>query len=158
MAIVEIRIDDRLIHGQVVGYWVPQYKVERILIVDDDIVNDEARKTALKFGCPPQCKLSIFSAEKAAEKLLKKIDEGIRVMILCQGPKPLLDLANNGYQVDHITIGNMATKDGATQVDRNVFVDEADKAAFNALADKGVKLEIQYTPADSKKDATNLFR
>ena len=50
MAIVGVRIDDRLIHGQVCGYWIPQYKVERILIVDNEVCNDEARKTALKFG------------------------------------------------------------------------------------------------------------
>ena len=43
MAIVEVRVDDRLIHGQVSGYWVPQFSVQRILIVDDVIVNDEAR-------------------------------------------------------------------------------------------------------------------
>lgn len=158
MAIVEVRIDDRLIHGQVVGYWVPQFSVERILIVDNEIVNDPARKTALKFGCPPQCKLSIFDAAKAAEKLNRKIDEGIRVMILCKGPQPLLDLVNNGYMIDHITIGNMSSKENAVHVDKNVYASPEECAAFNALADKGIRLAIQYTPADAKKDATNLFR
>ena len=82
MAIVEVRVDDRLIHGQVCGYWIPQFDVQRILIVDNEIVNDENRKVSLKFGTPPRCKLSIFDSKKAAEKLLRKIDEGIRVMIL----------------------------------------------------------------------------
>ena len=50
MAIVEVRVDDRLIHGQVCGYWIPQFDVQRILIVDNEIVNDENRKVSLKFG------------------------------------------------------------------------------------------------------------
>ncbi|MGG3677597.1 PTS sugar transporter subunit IIB [Heyndrickxia faecalis] len=52
MAIVEVRIDDRLIHGQVCGYWIPHFNVDKIVIADDKICNDELRKTALKFGCP----------------------------------------------------------------------------------------------------------
>lgn len=158
MAIVEVRIDDRLIHGQVVGYWVPQFKVERILIVDDEIVNDEIRKNALKFGCPAQCKLSIFGAAKAAEKLNRKIDEGVRVMLLCRTPQPFVDLADNGYLVDHITIGNMSTKANAKHIHKNIFVSPEECAAFNLLADKGVQLSIQYTPVDTKIDATKLFR
>ena len=50
MAILDTRIDDRLIHGQVCGYWIPQYSLQRIAIVDDDIVNDETRKTTLKYA------------------------------------------------------------------------------------------------------------
>ena len=63
MAIVEVRVDDRLIHGQVCGYWIPQFDVQRILIVDNEIVNDENRKVSLKFGTPPRCKLSIFDSK-----------------------------------------------------------------------------------------------
>ena len=59
MAIVEVRVDDRLIHGQVCGYWIPQFDVQRILIVDNEIVNDENRKVSLKFGTPPRCKFLI---------------------------------------------------------------------------------------------------
>ena len=52
MAILDVRIDDRLIHGQVCGNWIPQHRLQRIAIVDDQIVNDEQRKTMLKFRLP----------------------------------------------------------------------------------------------------------
>lgn len=104
MAILDTRIDDRLIHGQVCGYWIPQYSLQRIAIVDDDIVNDETRKTTLKFGMPENCKLSIFGSAKAADKFIRKIDEGIKVMILCNSPVPILRMAEAGYQVPYITI------------------------------------------------------
>ena len=157
MAIVEVRIDDRLIHGQVCGYCIPHYKVERILIIDNEIVNDEARKTALKFGCPPSCKLSIFDAKKAADKLSKKIDDGIRVMILCRSPKPLLELVENGYMIDSISIGNMSTKEGSTQLKKTVYLTQEDKENFHKLAQYEVKLLLQEKPTDAPEDLTKLF-
>lgn len=157
MAIVEVRIDDRLIHGQVCGYWIPQYKVERILIIDNEVVNDESRKTLLKFGMPPGCKLSIFDTKKATEKLLKRIDEGIRVMILCRGPEPLLELVENGYKIDHICVGNMSTKDGAKGLKRTVFVTPSEEEAFKKLANHGVKLVIQEKPTDAPDNLINYL-
>ena len=94
--ICDIRIDDRLIHGQVCGFWIPHHNLQRIVIVDNEIVNDEQRKTVLKFGCPDKCKLSIFSVDSAVDKFNRKIDEGIRVMIVCNSPLPLLDMYEKG--------------------------------------------------------------
>ena len=117
MAILDTRIDDRLIHGQVCGYWIPQYSLQRIAIVDDDIVNDETRKTTLKFGMPEA-----------------------------------------GYQVPYITIGNMSNRPGATQIDKNTFITPEEKEAFSKLVQKGVKLYIQNTPRDVKRDVTELLK
>ena len=123
MAIVEVRVDDRLIHGQVCGYWIPQ----------------------LKFGTPPRCKLSIFDSKKAAEKLLRKIDEGIRVMILVRSPEPLAEMLDYGYTFDHVTVGNMSTKDGAKQIRNNMFVNEKEAMYY------------QITPNVSKDDISKEF-
>lgn len=158
MAILDVRIDDRLIHGQVCGYWIPQYSLERIAIVDDEIVNDETRKMALKFGMPEKCKLSIFSSDKAADKFNRKIDEGIRVMILCNSALPILRMAEKGYQVSYITIGNMATEEGAVQIEKNTFISPKEKDAFVKLIDRGVKVYVQNTPGDPRKDVTELLK
>lgn len=158
MAIVEVRVDDRLIHGQVSGYWVPQFSVQRILIIDDFIVNDEARKTALKFGCPPSCKLSIFNVEKASDKLKRKIDEGIRVMILCQNPQPLADLVKTGYQIDHVTVGNMASKEGAEHIAENAYISAEERKAFEYLAGQGIPIYYQIAPNKPMENITKYFK
>lgn len=158
MAILDVRIDDRLIHGQVCGNWIPQHRLQRIAIVDDQIVNDEQRKTMLKFGCPEQCKLSIFSTEKAADKFLRKIDEGIRVMILCNSPVPILKMAEHGYQVPFLTVGNMSTKDDAIQIARNTFISPEEKDAFQKLIARGVKVYVQNVPNDPREDVTEKLK
>lgn len=158
MAIVDVRIDDRLIHGQVCGFWIPHFSVERIAIVDDVIVHDEARKTALKFGCPGKVKLSVFAPEAAADKFIRKIDDGIRVMILCNRPKPILQMVEAGYKVDSITVGNMSTKDGAKQIKKTVFVSEEEKEDFKKLAQHGIKIYSQMVPNEQREEITNDFK
>lgn len=158
MAILDVRIDDRLIHGQVCGFWIPQYSLERIAIVDDEIVNDEGKKTALKFGCPEKCKLSIFDTAKAADKFNRKIDEGIRVMILCNSPVPILKMAEKGYKVPFVTVGNMSTKPGAKQLKKTVFISEEEKDAFLKLIDMGVEVYSQMVPSESREDISEEIR
>lgn len=64
--IVNVRIDDRLIHGQVAAVWSLVTKATRIMVVDDLVVKDPVNKEALKMACPQQCKLSILTVAKAA--------------------------------------------------------------------------------------------
>lgn len=158
MAIVDTRIDDRLIHGQVCSFWIPEHKVDRIVIVDDDIAQDEMRKTALRFGCPPECKLSIFSSEKAAAKFLANIDRGVNVMILCNRPKPILQMARSGYQVEYVTVGNMSTKPDAKQISKTVFVSAEEWNDFNGLVELGVPIFDQMIPTDARNNITELFK
>ncbi|MFF2652983.1 PTS system mannose/fructose/N-acetylgalactosamine-transporter subunit IIB [Streptomyces sp. NPDC058045] len=154
MAIVEVRIDDRLIHGQVSNLWVPHFSVERLLVVDDAVAVDEDRKAVLRFGCPPQCKLSVFGAEKAAEKLSRRIDEGIRVMIIAAGPIPLLRMQELGYPLSAITVGNMSRRVGTRQVANLAYANDEELAAFAKLLESGVTLAFQPTPTTRREDLT----
>lgn len=158
MAIVDTRIDDRLIHGQVCSYWIPQYGVDRIVIVDDDIAKDEMRKTALRFGCPGECKLSFFDAEKAASKFLANIDRGINVMILCNRPQPILQMAREGFKVPYVTVGNMSTKPDAKQVRKTVFVSPEEWEDFRGLVVQGIPLFDQMIPREPREEITDLFK
>ena len=138
MAIVEVIIDDRLIHGQVCGYWVPHHSVEKIVVIDDKIAKDEMRKTALKFGCPAKVKLSILDALTASDKLKRNLDKGSRVMLLAAGPEPLLKMVEDGYAIKQIT--------------------DADIDNFKRLADHGVKLLVQMVPDDVPEDLAEIVR
>ncbi len=156
--ICDVRIDDRLIHGQVCGFWIPHFALERIAIVDDEIVNDQARKTALKFGCPAKCKLSIFSVDAAADKFSRHIDEGIRVMILCNSPIPLLGMVEKGYPIKEITVGNLSTKPWAVSIRKTLFVNAEERDAFLKLADHDVNIVSQMVPNEPRENIIEDLR
>jgi PTS system mannose-specific IIB component len=155
MAIVEVRIDDRLIHGQVSTLWVPNLNVDRILVVDDDVAADEDRKAILKFAAPPGCKVSVFDAAKAAEKLSRHIDEGIRVMIVSPGPVPLLAMVRAGYPLDSITVGNMSQTPGSRQLTNTSYVTDADIEAFVELIQSGSTVVYQPMPTSRREDISH---
>lgn len=152
MAIVEVRVDDRLIHGQVSTLWVPNLQIDRILIVDDAIARDEDRKGVLKFATPPQCKLSIFDAAKAAEKLSRNIDDGIRVMIVCASPEPLVAMADHGYSVQTVTVGNLSRREGTRELAKTAYVTDDELSAFASLVARGIAVTLHPTPTSRKEN------
>ncbi|MDY2725715.1 MAG: PTS sugar transporter subunit IIB, partial [Anaerostipes faecalis] len=62
-----VRVDDRLIHGQVVTQWVKVFKAQKIVVIDTDVAKDKMQKNVLKFAAPPDMKVSILSVDKAVE-------------------------------------------------------------------------------------------
>lgn len=152
MAIVETRIDDRLIHGQVSSLWVPHFHVERLLIVDNAVAADENRKAVLKFGCPPQCRLSIFDAAKAAEKLGRHIDQGINVMIVVASPQPLLRMAELGCPIGSVTAGNMSRRPGTEQLAGLVYANAEEVNAFVGLLNRGIGIAYQPMPTSRREN------
>ncbi|NCB32300.1 MAG: PTS mannose/fructose/sorbose transporter subunit IIB [Erysipelotrichia bacterium] len=158
MSICDVRIDDRLIHGQVCGYWIPRFSLDQIVIVDDAIVHDEMRKTALKFGCPAKTKLSIHSALKTSDLLKRHLDDGKNVMLLCSHPRPILTMVEDGYEIKQVTIGNMSPHDGdALHIKGTTYVTKDDIECFKKLLSHGVNVILQMTPSDQPENLSDFF-
>jgi PTS system mannose-specific IIB component len=156
--ICDVRIDDRLIHGQVTGYWIPQYSITKVVIVDDDIVHDSMRKNALRFGCPEKVSLSFHSAAKTAEILKKGGDSGSNVMLLCTNPKPILDMVEAGYPIQQVTVGNISPhNDTDVHIKGTTYVNQQDIACLKKLHEKGVKIILQMAPKDSPEDLSEFI-
>ena len=149
---------DPKVFGKAIGGDITSNKKTYMLINAYNRANDEQRKTVLKFGCPDKCKLSIFSVDAAVDKFGRKIDEGIRVMILCNSPVPLLEMYEKGYRFDEITVGNMASKPDAKQIRKTLFVTDKEKDAFCKLADHGVKIISQMIPSEQREDIIEDIR
>ncbi len=158
MEIVNVRIDDRLIHGQVATVWSLATKATRIMVVDDQVVKDVVNKEALKMACPKQCKLSILTVEKAAANLCAQKYDGEKVFIVAKGPSAMRGLYDRGFHMEHINVGNMGGKQNTKMVKKAVSVSDQDIEDFLYLADKGVNITAQMVPADEVVDFAALLR
>lgn len=158
MEIVNVRIDERLIHGQVAAIWTNTLNATRIMVIDDLASKDDIQKMALKMACPSSVKLSILSAEKAAARLNEKAYEGDRVFVVCKSPKTLKQVLDFGYEFPVVNVGNMSNKHGSTQVKRSVCVTAEDVAAFRELTDKGIKFTAQMVPTEDRIDFMPLIK
>jgi len=156
--IVNIRVDERLIHGQVAAFWTSTLKATRIMVIDDISSKDEIQKMALRMSCPPGTKLSILSVETAAKNLIANKYDNERVFIVLKGPQTLLGLWDAGYHMDAVNVGNMSSKYGSVQVKRSVGVTQEDVDGFEELDKRGVKFTAQMVPNEEIIDFMPLIR
>lgn len=144
------RIDDRLIHGQVVTVWAKEAGAERIIIVSKEVANDEIRKTLVKQAAPPGIKVNIVDVDKAVKVFNNSKYQNETVFYLFTNPTEVLEMVENNIPINSINIGGMQFKDGKNQVTKAVSVDGEDVSAFRKLAALGVDLDLRVLATDPK--------
>jgi len=150
MKIALSRIDDRLIHGQVVTVWSKETKCQRIIVCNDDVANDEIRRTLLTQVAPPGVQSHVVSIEKAVKVINNPKYEKDIVLLLFTNPTDVLRLVEAGIDIKTVNIGGMSFKEGKTQVTGAISVNDQDIQSFKTLNDKNIELEIRKVASDSK--------
>lgn len=150
MKISLARIDDRLIHGQVATIWSKETKCQRIIVCNDDVANDEIRKTLLTQVAPPGVQSHVVSIDKAVRVINNPKYENDIVLLLFTNPTDVLRLIEAGIDIKSINIGGMSFKEGKIQLTGAISVNNEDISAFKALNDKNIELEIRKVASDSK--------
>lgn len=156
--ITGVRIDGRLIHGQVANLWIPKLGITRVMVVDNDIVNSQIEKQSLKLATPSGVKISVLTAEKAATNILAGRYNSQKVLIVVKKPSVLVELVNLGVPLEIINVGNMSRVEGSKSVTKSVNVLEKDIEDFEYLDSKGVKLVHQMVPSDNESSFITLLK
>lgn len=152
--IVGVRIDFRLIHGQVANLWANAKQVSRFMVVDDQLATDDMQKQVLRMACPAAVKLSVLPLEKASANIQAGKYDAQRLFILAKKPETLLRLIESGVQLPEINVGNMSSLDEVKRVGLNIGMDEGDIEAFKKLQEKGIRMYAQMVPSDTPSDFT----
>lgn len=150
MGVLLIRIDDRLVHGQVVAGWVKAIKANHIMVVNDKVAGDTMQKVLLGMAVPSNLKLSVLAIAEAAEKLKTDISEENRLMVLLNSPTDALELVKRGVPVKSINVGGIHFCEGKKQILKAVCVDMIDIQALYELDRYGIELEGRVVPTDER--------
>lgn len=154
MNISLLRIDDRLIHGQVATSWAKAVKCEAIFAVNDAVAEDELRRELLLQIVPPGLKGYVISVEKAIKVYHNPKYVGKNILWLVTNPTDALRLLEAGVKFDSINVGGMTYKDGNQMLSDAVTVSQKDVDAFKALLDKGINLTMQKVATNPKVEVT----
>lgn len=147
-----VRIDSRLIHGQVATMWAHELNLDRIMVVDDGIVKDNIQKLALRTARPAGVHLSILTSAGAAERIKKNLYADQRVLVLVKNPLMLKNLINFGVNFSEINVGNLSMTAEAKQVFKSVALTSEDEKIFRDFNSRGIKIFHQMVPSDSRED------
>ncbi|WP_337263039.1 MULTISPECIES: PTS mannose transporter subunit IIAB [unclassified Serratia (in: enterobacteria)] len=151
------RIDDRLIHGQVATRWTKETNVSRIIVVSDEVAADHVRKTLLTQVAPPGVTAHVVDVAKAIRVWNNPKYAGERVMLLFTNPTDVWRLVEGGVAIKSVNIGGMAFRQGKTQVNNAVSVDQKDIDAFNKLNQRGIELEVRKVSSDTQLKMMDLI-
>ena len=148
--IVHIRIDDRLLHGQVVAFWSNSLQISRVMVINDEVANDELQKTFLRMVAPANIRTSILGKETAVKNILNEKYLGQRVMIIVKNPKDILDLMDLGLDIKEVNVGNMASRKDTIQIKRSVSITNDELGNFLQLEKRGVLLTAMMEKEENK--------
>lgn len=148
MNITLARIDDRLIHGQVTTVWSKVANAQRIIICNDDVYNDDVRRTLLRQAAPPGMKVNVVNIEKAVAVYHNPQYQEETVFYLFTNPQDVLTMVQQGVKIATLNIGGMAWRPGKKQLTKAVSLDAADINAFQQLDKLGVKLDLRVVASD----------
>ncbi|MEB7601562.1 mannose/fructose/sorbose PTS transporter subunit IIB [Raoultella terrigena] len=148
MNITLARIDDRLIHGQVTTVWSKVANAQRIIICNDDVYNDEVRRTLLRQAAPPGMKVNVVNLEKAVAVYHNPQYQNESVFYLFTNPQDVLTMVHQGVKIATLNIGGMAWRPGKKQLTKAVSLDQTDIDAFRQLDQLGVILDLRVVASD----------
>lgn len=148
MNITLARIDDRLIHGQVTTVWSKVANAQRIIICNDEVYNDEVRRTLLRQAAPPGMKVNVVNIEKAVAVYHNPQYQDETVFYLFHSPTGCLSDGSPGVKIGTLNIGGMAWRPGKKQLTKAVSLDDDDINAFHELNNLGVILDLRVVASD----------
>lgn len=154
--VVLTRIDDRLIHGQVVTGWVKKTDCSRILIVDDQVAKDAFMQRLLKAAAPPKMLVEAKSVTDASAWLAEEGESSERIMVLVKVPEVIEEMQKAGLSFDEVVLGGMAAKAGRKKFNKNVSASEEEVACMKRIMAQGTKMVFQLVPDEVPTDVAKL--
>ncbi len=145
-----VRVDHRLLHGQVVFIWTASIGVDCILIANDDVANDPIQKGILKLSQPTGVKLIFKSVKNSIEALNSGITDKYNLMIITSNVDDGYELASKVEQIRSLNLGNVKLRENTHNLSKLVHVTDEEEKKLKALAAAGIEVEIRAVPNDDK--------
>ena len=152
MAVELLRIDDRLVHGQVIEGWVKALRINRIVVASDTVEADDTQKALYHLAVPHGVELSCLNVADTAKEWKAHRWDKDRAMVLVSTPQEALRLYEGGSPIQSINLGGLHFRNGRIQVLKGISLDDGDVRALKSLASKGVVLEARPLPLDEPFD------
>lgn len=144
--IVLARVDDRLIHGEVVTAWTPTMRATRIIIVDDEVAKDTFNVRVVKALAPAGTKCFVYTVEKATEKLMVEGLPGERLLVLAKSPITFNRLIKAGVPLKEVNLGGAGIRGKRQPFINNVSLDPDEVLACDEMQKAGCRVYYQLVP------------
>lgn len=146
MSVVLVRVDDRLIHGQVVIGWGRAIRAERIVLIDDAIADSAWEQELYRMGVPPDMDVEFASVAQAGGEMGTWMADATRTILLLADVETLARLCAAAREVADVNLGGVHHRDGRRERLPYVFLADDEIETLKALRARGVSITAQDVP------------
>ena len=158
MSVVLYRIDERLIHGQVVMGWGPQLAVEHYVVVDDELASSEWEQDLYRLGLPDAATADFLTVRDARARLSDLDVASRRTVVLTRTVAAMSGLAEgDGLRGREVNVGGLHHAAGRTERVPYVYLGPAEEEGLQALAAEGVEVSARDLPGSRAVDLEALL-
>lgn len=151
-----VRIDDRLLHGQVAYSWKAALSYEAIVIANDNAAADPIRKSALQLAKPDGVRIAIRSVDDAITLLKNEKIKALKVFVIVDNPQDALRIYKGIDETPDLNIGGVQSQDGRLELTQAVYFNESELEALDEIAERKINVSVKLVPSDSPQDYLNL--
>jgi D-glucosaminate-specific PTS system IIB component len=144
-----VRIDDRLIHGQIVTSWLQASRSNRIIVIDDGLAKDPFLSQVFALAAPPGIPVETKSCEQAVTEWKENEFGKGTALILFKSVPQLRSAFEKGFRFKTAQIGGLGSKPGRKLINRTISLSKEEAQDLKALADDGAEIICQMLPEDS---------
>jgi mannose/fructose/N-acetylgalactosamine-specific phosphotransferase system component IIB len=143
-----VRIDDRLIHGQVVAVWLRALGAGRIVIVDEATAADSFLAEVLTLAAPPGVPVEVLGLSDGAARCIDLAASPEPVIVLARTPGTVLALRQAGVPIEVVDLGGLGAGPGRRRLHKTISVSPPEMAELRELEKLGTRVEIQIVADD----------
>ncbi|MDD2219358.1 MAG: PTS sugar transporter subunit IIB [Desulfoplanes sp.] len=143
-----VRIDNRLVHGQVIETWLPYTKARAIMVVNDDLADDPLRQEIMYLAIPHDVEL-LFSRVAGAGEALLRAEESLKnthILVLFATCSDARNAYTHGLSFSQLNVGNLHYSPGKKQICDHVAVGSDDISCLDFFSRRGVTLDFRCVP------------
>lgn len=154
--IITFRIDERLIHGQVIATWLNSLGVTHLVVANDEAAKNEKQQKMLKLAVPSRVKCLIKGVDDVIKILKDPRCSSMRIMLIVGNPFDAEKLLENVSEITEVNLANYGSITKPNVKDKLVIspmvsLDHEDILAVNKIIDFGKPVFTQKTPVEQKK-------
>lgn len=145
-----IRVDHRLLHGQVIYSWLKAVECDTIFVINDDVANNEARKNALRMVKPADKKLVMKSVDDAIKAIESGVTDKYKMFVVFSNIDDLTKFVLSVKDIESVNLGGtLSTKDSKMYFPQ-INLEDKDVESLKKIIEKGIEVECRLVPSDTK--------
>lgn len=148
MTLKLVRVDDRLIHGQVVAIWLKALRAQRIVIVDDRTAADEFLREILELASPPGVPVEVHDVERGTQRVRDLAASPEPIFVLMRSPLTAVRMREAGVEFPLLNVGGMGAGPGRKVLYRNISASPEEIEAMRRLEEMGTTVELRIVEND----------